>query len=220
MTRQPPRQLQIQEPPVSDTLQFDRAKHVYSSGGVVLESVTQVLSRAGQIVAWGDAEDLARGSYVHHATALYDRGSLDFRRVAIEWRGFVYAWRNWKRDSGFRVQIIETPVFDAELGIAGTPDRIGLLDSFKGIRVVVDLKSNKAGQIAESVKYQLAAYAMMSRRNPGERLERIGLALTPSGQYSVKHFPMDSLLADWSQFLEWKNGGNNGNGSGNGNNGD
>jgi hypothetical protein len=175
--------------------------------------VTQVLARAGQVVAWGDEEDLRRGSYVHKAAALYDRGSLDFRRVAIEWRGFVYAWRNWKRDSGFRVQIIETPVFDTAEGIAGTPDRIGLLESFKGIRVVVDLKSNKAGQIADSVKYQLAAYAMMSRRTPGERLERVGLALMPDGKYSVKHFPMDYLLADWSQFLQWKNGGSNGNGS-------
>ena len=188
-------------------LQFDARTHTYRHNGAALESVTQVLTRAGQIVAWGDEEDLRRGSYVHKAAALYDRGSLDFRRVAAEWRGFVYAWRNWKRDSGFRVQIIETPVFDAEHGIAGTPDRIGLLDSFRGIRVVVDLKSNKAGQIADGVRFQLAAYAMMSRRSPGERLERVGLALMPDGKYSVKHFPLDSLLSDWSQFLDWKNGG-------------
>ena len=191
-------------------LQFDRATHTYSYGGQHLESVTQVLKRAGQIGDWGTVGYMQRGTTVHGLTARIDRlqqPTMDdterYVDVAEELQGYVASWQKWLRESGFVVELIETPVCDLQHSIAGTPDRVGYLPVLRNTRVVVDIKTNASGQIAPWVRYQLAAYAMMSRRTPSERLERVAIALTPA-KYSIQHFKIDTLLVDWSQFIVWK----------------
>jgi len=182
-------------------MQFDPISHTYSYNGQYLESVTQVLKRAGQIGDWGTRDDMERGTTVHELTARLDRDEQP--DIPRELQGYVGGWQRWLLESGFRVEQIETPVFSLKHGVAGTPDRVGYLPVLKGSRVVVDIKTSTSGQIAPWVRYQLAAYAMLCRATPSERLERVAIALTPS-RYSIHHFKIDTLLVDWSQFIAWK----------------
>lgn len=195
---------------MNTAVQLNEVTHTYQYQGKPLVSVTQVLKRAGQVGEWGDEEDLRRGEYVHKAWEHDDKGCLDLRKVPLGLRGYVYGWRNWKRDSGFRPQMIELSVCDPQLSLAGRPDRVGILPAMNGLRAVVDGKSSKAGGVPPWARYQLAAYAMMLRRTEGERLYRVAVGVMPDGKYRVQVFPVEELLRDWAQFLQWLQNSNQG----------
>jgi hypothetical protein len=69
---------------------------------------------------------------------------------------------------------VEQPYYNAELDLAGTPDRIGMI---AGRDVVLDIKS---GPAAAFHGIQLAAYDLLVPLP--HRRRRIGLYLRPDGQ--------------------------------------
>ncbi len=127
-------------------LAFDAASHRYTLDGVVLPSVTQVIRDAGLMPAYysEDAEWYAdRGSAVHEATALYDRGILDDASLDQEIVGYVESYRAFRRDSekDLRIVDIEVPLASLGMFLAGTPDRLIL---WRGRGTVLEIKTGSA----------------------------------------------------------------------------
>ena len=62
-----------------DDLEFDEDKHLFTVNGEIIPSVTQILKREGFCpgLDFIDPWYLKRGSYVHKATELFDKGTLN-----------------------------------------------------------------------------------------------------------------------------------------------
>ena len=72
----------------SGELQFDAAAHRYTLNGVILPSVTQIISAVGLYeYDYVSAETLAvaaeRGRYVHEMIEMYEEGTLDLIKCTV-----------------------------------------------------------------------------------------------------------------------------------------
>lgn len=72
-------------------LSFDESAHVYSVDGVVMPSVTQIVTRVIPRQHYADDWYLRRGSMVHKAIAMMLRGTLDMDSLDSRIVGFVKA---------------------------------------------------------------------------------------------------------------------------------
>lgn len=196
-------------------LEYSDRDHKYYADGRERLSVTQILNKAGMISEYCiDEEARWRGSEVHQLCAEEDEArqeegqDIDLRTVDARLRGYIRAWRKYRRESGFIPTLIEHRIDDHVNGYAGRLDRVGKLH-LSGT-AVIDLKTSKSGSVADYVRYQLVAYAHAYK--PGHIFERIAVALRPDGQYRCKVFPMHEFQADlakWFQILNSVKGENN-----------
>ncbi len=180
--------------PSTELLTFDEESHTYRINGVVVPSVTQVLDGAGFIdKQWFTDEARQRGTYVAQATQFDDEGTLDFEALDDGLRGYVEAWRKFKREAGFtKILFIEQRVCDPELAYAGTLDRL-LRWGHPSYPWVLDIKT---GAKAAWHCLQTAAYAGCL---PGvaSGYRRGSVILKEDGTYKfIKH----SDWNDWRVF--------------------
>ena len=182
-------------------LQFDPATHVYTRGGIVLPSVTQVLSGVGIIdTNWFTEAAAWRGSVVHRCCQLDDEGDLDEESIPEEVKGYLDAWRLCRSELEIAsFAYIEDPM---SLGdYAGTADRI------IPPRRVLDLKT---GAILPWVGIQLAAYGELAFGSRATA-ERIAVRLKPDGKYQICYFPLAERRRDLALFhsalaiYNWRN---------------
>lgn len=179
-------------------LKFDADTHEYEDGGVVLPSVTQILERVGIVNTAFFAqypEATQRGTDVHEATALIDAGSLtaaDF----TEWiRGYVDSWELFKIDEGITsFDLIEQRFGSAELGYAGTADRVAIIG---GRETILDIKT---GRPAKYHALQTAAYAIGLFDIP-EDVRRCCVHVTADAKYRVKWYDDPADLDDWRALV-------------------
>jgi hypothetical protein len=140
---------------------------------------------------------------VHWMLQLEDEGALNYRTVPRSLRGYRKAYKLWKQRSKFNVLGIEQSMY-SPLGYAGTIDRYGTFPSVvlggHGSSAVLDFKT---GPVADWVRYQLAAYAVMVSPSVSlaRFMRRIALRLNPDGTYSVKEFPLCTFDTDCSKFI-------------------
>lgn len=184
-------------------LMFDEASHVYTLGGVELPSVTQICEplQAGKYPAGAGVVSAAaaRGTRIHELCALYDMDALP-DEIEAEAVPYLAAWAAFCRDYRPTWEYIEHRM-NGELNglpIAGTADRIGIID---GKRRVVDIKTAQSMDRASKIALccQLEGYAHMSTLeifSPG-----IGVQLMKDGSYRVheqrrieEKYGFDSLL--------------------------
>jgi hypothetical protein len=102
-----------------------------------------------------------RGTAVHFALELLDRGELDRASIDPALEGYVVAYERFLVESRFIPAHIEHRVFHGIHRYAGTLDRTGLLDE---TLTVLDFKT---GLVLPGHALQLAAYAnclVMPRR--------------------------------------------------------
>jgi hypothetical protein len=177
-------------------VQFDAATHTYTLGGRKLPSVTQVL---------GPLEDYSmvppdlleaariRGQHVHEACDLFDRDELDWQSLDLQLVPFVEAWRNFLHESGAVVIASEVRVVHAQLGYAGSPDKV--LSWGKRI-VVPDLKATAI--VPRTVGAQTAAYAQAYQAMHGCRVPDRYCIHLKDGKYTTH--PRRSPT-DWTLFL-------------------
>ena len=156
-------------------LRFDPDTHHYTLDGRVVESVTQRIQQAGLLGSastWYTPEAAERGTAVHLACEHWDIGArVD---ICAEWNGYIQSYQSWSRAMSPMWTSVEQPYYSAELDLAGTPDRIGLI---AGQDVVLDIKSGPPHQ-AHGV--QLALYDLL--RPLQRRRRRLGLYLRVGGQ--------------------------------------
>ncbi len=111
---------------VREEIVFEPKSHVYYYDGKPLPSVTTILKAEGFIdTSFYDDYSRERGSLVHLATQLYDTEVLDEESIDPVIVPYLDAWKKFRKETGFIIEQIETPVFNPAYGYAGTPDRIG-----------------------------------------------------------------------------------------------
>jgi hypothetical protein len=173
----------------SPDLTFEPESHTYRMAGRVVPSVTQVLSILSDFSMVDPAvlEAAAdRGTKVHAAIDLDNRGELEEEALDPELAPYVTQWRRFLAESGFTVTASELRLYHKSLHYAGTCDTlIGHRSSW-----VLDVKT---GAVPRYVGAQLAAYQHALDPRPRRRL---CLALTPTN-YSLREC---KSLADFSLF--------------------
>jgi hypothetical protein len=182
-------------------LRFDPQEHRYYLEGRELPGVTRVLRLAGYVDdRWWTNFSRDRGSAVHLACELDDRGILDEATVDPRIAGYLDAWRRFTADTGAVWEQIEEHVMCPVYRYAGTPDRIGAVSRCVAI---VDIKTGDPGQAA---KVQTAAYA----RAAGLTCDRLVVQLSRDGTYRVHRFELTTNRHDFAAFtaaltvLRWR----------------
>lgn len=172
-------------------LMFDEASHTYTMGGKVLPSVTEICAplQAGKYPAGAGVVEAAaaRGTRVHELCALYDMDAMPDEFEA-ELAPYLQAWAAFCRDYLPQWEFIEHRLWGMVNGngIAGTADRIGLID---GKRVVVDIKTAQSMDRASKVALccQLEGYAHMAFERGIDVFEQgMGVQLMKDGTYRVQ----------------------------------
>lgn len=184
--------------PVATTapLTFDAKTHTYRLDGVVVPSVTQVLSEAGLLDAqWYTDQHSLRGRIVHVITALDDRNALDESQVGDEYLGYLVAWRAFRTSVPWTILDIEQAVYHAAYRFAGRYDRRMCIHEDGPYAMLVEIKT---GQPEQWHRLQTAAYLRCSLTVRSPVVERYVVYLRNNGTYKVcKH----DDASDWDVFL-------------------
>lgn len=122
---------------------FDEATHTYRIDDIVVPSVTEICSilTADKYASGSGAVEgaRARGTAVHELCEAYDYGVLD--EAPEELAGYVQAWGAFCRDYQPTWLYIERPMWSRVWGMAGTCDRVGVID---GVTCLVDIKTTSS----------------------------------------------------------------------------
>jgi hypothetical protein len=185
-------------PTMAGHLEFDAATHTYRLDGELVPSVTTVLKSVGLVEYSHIPQDVLqaaahRGTAVHYALELFDRGELEYESLDPSIEFYVKAYGRFCAESGFVPGHIEHRVFHPLHRYAGMLDRTGVLD---GALTVLDFKT---GLVLPGHAVQLAAYAnclVMPRR-----FRRIALQLCGDGTYRVHEYPLGTMSRDIDLFL-------------------
>jgi hypothetical protein len=182
---------------------FDRINHTYTdNAGKQYPSVTQVLKAGGVynldfLPAATRDKALELGTRIHRVLELDDLGALNARKVSKQMRGYLKAWRAWKKASGFIVFDVERPFISA-YGYAGTVDRSG---AFKNNHTPVILDLKTGAHIPEWCSIQTCAYGR-GIWQVCKHFRRIAFMPFPDGTYTVKEFPVETLTTDFAKFMQ------------------
>jgi hypothetical protein len=179
--------------------EYSDTQHRYFVDGRELPSVTTVLDSAGKISPFcKDEEARFRGSKVHEICAVDDMIRYDMRKVPIDLRGYLRAWRRFRSETGFAPIAIEYRVDHLGFGYSGRFDRLGSVPGRK-LLTLLDIKTSKTGAIADYVRLQLAAYALAFDQKA--IFERLTVSLMPTGQFKCQSCPIDNFYTDRSEWL-------------------
>jgi hypothetical protein len=180
------------------TLTFDEAKHLYLLDGVRLPNVTGILESMGASPQYPAGPYRERGKRVHAACDLYDAGVLDQWEVGETIQGYVESYRKLFLNFPFQWNLIERPMYDPELLVAGKVDRGGTI---WGEECVADLKSGKPGK---EVRLQLAAYARMVYPKTYRSVKRFKIELDAQGAMPiVREFTDPIDLTGWVGMVNY-----------------
>lgn len=171
-------------------LTFDEALHEYRLGGVRVPSVTQILAPLCSFEGIPREVLEAKrdlGQRVHFATQLDDEDDLDDSSIEPDVIGYLEGYRRFRRETGATVVLNEQRVFDPVLRVAGTLDRVILLN---GKKVLVDLKTSIV--LPQAVGAQTSAYLRLLGDNTVTH--RAALRLRPNGTYRL------DMLTDSDDF--------------------
>lgn len=158
----------------------------YQVDGVRVPSVTEVLRLTG-LDDWSgiDPDVLAaaaeRGTIVHQACELVDAGDLDLESLDDAVRGYVDAYRLWKRESGWQVDQVELALVSRRGRYAGRLDRICRIPG-RQWPALVDLKT---GVETAATPLQTAGYADLYTEHHGGTVSRHALYLRADGSYRL-----------------------------------
>lgn len=166
-------------------LRFIEETHQYFDGETELPSVTKITRFLSVDVAenarsWMRDAAADRGRRVHQYCADIDYG-IEPDEIDWDCAGYVQAFRAFKRDYGIKEWLaIEMPLGSAEIGFAGTLDRLCVLD---GKITIIDWKTggtiNKAQLTA-----QLTGYAELAPLMGYVPEVLMGVQLRKDGKYT------------------------------------
>lgn len=166
---------------MTDKLEFDPATHEYRVAGRLLPSVTQILKSAGLIPesGWSSVRAMSRGTLVHTACHYDDEGDLDEATLTESLRGYVEAWRKFKREVKLlEIVAIEERVWHPTYLFAGTLDRRVRINGRLGI---IDIKT---GQRQPWHSLQLGGYSLTQK----ELHRRYAVRLASDGNYRLDEY--------------------------------
>lgn len=134
-------------------------EHEYFVDGVKFDGVTSILRAEGFMPSYVPPDldwYLERGTMIHHATALWDMGTLDESTVDPRIAGYLESWKKYRQQDGSDVVLlrpdeVEIMLHDLVYQFCGTLDRHWC-----------DIKS---GGPERWHIFQIAAYAHLARVN-------------------------------------------------------
>jgi hypothetical protein len=185
--------------------------HTYWVDNVRIPGVHDVMEHMGICGGWGSKFHLDRGSAVHKAIELYEKGELDEETVdPIHVAPYLAKYREFKEKSGWISGWHEKVVYSEILRVAGTPDASGTIQEgpYKG-HTLIDIK---VGQPEDWHGVQLAAYDIIEdfdqthRDEPGGR-GRLGVYLRPPESTIIRHFEEKNdykIFMSALNVLNWK----------------
>ena len=184
-------------------LAFEEEGHVYKYRNKPVDSVTQILSKAGlsgnPFYTPGSAQ---RGHEVHLMTALHDRGLLDEDELPDWMRGYLESWKQFLSTAPVIIIDIEKFVFNSKLKYTGRVDRTVYYDNVPGI---LDIKS---GAYEPWHPIQLWGYADTDYRENLDHFSLIGVYLKATGGFpGVKIYDNKNGLTVWRAAVtiaRWK----------------
>lgn len=187
-----------------DGLIFKPEDHSYWLNGERLPGVTSTLkyiSGYDKIPRHILDKAAERGTAVHLACELHDKGTLDYASLDDEILGYLMGYMAFLDDKKPEIIGIEQPIHHPTLLYAGTYDRELILD---GHLSTLDLKSS--WQMMPATGPQTAAYAEAQnahRKSKSDHVKRrYGLKLKPDGTYELHQF---KETTDWNTFLSCLN---------------
>ena len=176
---------------------FDPDTHRYTLGDLELDSVTGILTAEGFIdTRFYDEWSRTRGSYVHEATHLYDRGELDEDALDPQLVPYLEAYKKFLKETGAEILESEIPYYHPEYLYAGRPDKKALLF---GTETTIEIKS---GNIEPWARIQAASYMLLNGTK-----KACGLQLKPDGSYKLHEFKDRKDIHLWLSILavhNWK----------------
>jgi len=190
------------------TFRFVEADHSYWLGEKRIPSVTGILRDAGLLNYHGSSDYyMGRGTYVHAATVMIDKGTLDWNALDDTLRPYCEAYRKFIEDARPEVLISERPMYHAAFLYAGCPDRVLMMN---GRTVVVDIKS---GVPIPANWLQISAYRELIAVNEDIHATQGGtLSLQDDGKYRFRTCNLKDMKRDFQIFLaalsivRWKEG--------------
>ncbi len=165
---------------------FDPLTHTYEIDGVVVPGVTQICNPG--IAPWYTDEATQRGTHVHRACELYDRGMLDEETLDPQLRPYLDAWKEFVHRYGNEWVAIEQQFFSAAHGFAGTVDRVLPAG-------VLEIKTGAA--FPDWLDLQLGGYSILT----GAGLYGTGVLLMPNGKFRTSHFGATQMAQARGKFL-------------------
>jgi len=178
---------------------FNEDFHEYTTGGVKIPSVTQILKNAGYIDdRFFTSESRDRGTAVHELCRRYADGiRADDSGRPLESLEYVNAFSNWMKNKKVFVVLSETVVHGDKNQYAGKFD---ILADIAGKKVLVDIKT---GVSYYWHSLQLAAYAtaILPSGKMVSPAKCMDLYLKSDGTYQERYIPPVDLI---NYITEWK----------------
>ena len=159
--------------------------------------ILDVMGKKGKYYAKDSTFYKTRGSFAHTAIALDVAGELEESSVDQEIRGYLEAWRKFRREWHVVVMESERPVYCEELDYCGRLDLVLVVDGI----VLPVLTDAKSGSPAPWHELQVAAYAYAHAGLQYRSFLGAPLYLRQKGTYSFK--PMEPLKMD-RKVEEWR----------------
>ena len=133
-------------------IDFNKKNHIYKKNGVIITSVTQILSLIGSWNYGADTSAADRGTYLHRICDLYDMGKLDISKIDTESKNIIKSWQSFKDDFNLsdKENIIENRFYSKKYNFSGSVDNI-FKDTFQSQLIIVYLK--ETGYKAKIVKF-------------------------------------------------------------------
>lgn len=163
--------------------------HEYFLNGQRVPGVGEILRSSGIISYSGIPEYVIeraanRGIAVHQACDDLDHGRPDWWSDDPELGFRVNAWKQFKQDTGFEIELSEHVVYSSRWNYAGTIDRAGMIRRGSiTLPVVLDIKAT--WKLNPWTAIQLAAYAEALIGFKYARVQRMIVHLKPKGGYEV-----------------------------------
>jgi hypothetical protein len=188
------------------TLTLDHATHTYWLDKKKFDSVTKILAYVGLSRNYDGISSFyaQRGTAVHKAVELVDKGTLDDATLDPRIAPYVRGYRKFVRESGYKPDSWEVPLYHDGLGFAGTIDKVGTLSGRFGI---LDIKTSRS--LDPAVEPQLCAYTVLWNEHYPERPAefKYALQLKDDGGYSLATKYSERSVDLWLSIMDvyrWK----------------
>lgn len=174
---------------LNDRLAFDGESHTYRYDGSIYPGVTSVIS--GLIDYSMVKEEMLRlaaerGSYVHLATELHDKGELDESSVDPALRGYFDAWLKFRDDKMAKPLAVERQLFHPLHRYCCTLDRTMVFGNSDAVELV-EIKTTS--QLMPATGPQLVGQQLAWEANNGPRISaRHAVQLRSNGTYRFKTY--------------------------------
>jgi len=166
---------------VTGTFRFNEADHSYWIGEQRIPSVTGILQDAGLLNYHGSSDyHMERGAFVHRATEMIDKGTLDWDSLDVTLRPYCEAYQRFIDDVKPEIILSEKPMYHPNYFYAGIPDRVAKVN---GLTTLIDIKS---GSPHPATDLQIAAYAELIGINENVYVSKASiLYLRDDGTYRL-----------------------------------